>query len=100
MQNVLPGPREPPTPLTSISSPWPFNQWGVDIVRPFPNAPGMVKYMVATVDYYTKWIEADPLACISGRQTIKFMWKNIVTRFGIPKVFVRNNGLQFAENPY
>lgn len=31
---------------------------------------------------------------------IKFMWKNIVNRFGIPKVLVSDNGLQFVENPF
>lgn len=29
---------------------------------------------------------------------IKFMWKNIVTRFGIPKILISDNRLQFAEN--
>ena len=24
-----------------------------------------------------------------------FIWKNIVTRFGVPHVFISNNGLQF-----
>ena len=67
---------------------------------PFPNTPGKVKYLVVAMDYFTKWIEADSLACISGRQMIKFMWKNIVTRFGIPKILVGDNGLHFAENPF
>lgn len=31
---------------------------------------------------------------------IKFMWKNIVTRFGIPKVLISDKGLQFSENPF
>ena len=67
---------------------------------PFPEAPGKLKYMVVAVDYFTKWIEAEPLACISGRHMIKFVWKNIMTRFGTPKVLISDNGLQFAENPF
>lgn len=65
----------------------------------FPEAPGKVKYLIDAVDYFTEWIEVEPLVCISGRQVIKFMWKNIVTRFGIPKVLISDNGLQFAGNP-
>ena len=56
--------------------------------------------MVGAVDYFTKWIEAEPLACISGRHMIKIVWKNIMTRFGTPKVLISDNGLQFAENPF
>lgn len=63
---------------------------------PFLDAPGKVKYLVVAMDYFTKWIEAEPLMCISGGQMIKFMWKNIVTRFGVPKLLVSDNGLQFA----
>lgn len=71
----------PPVPLTNISSPWPFYQWGIDIVGPFPEAPGKLKYMVVAMDYFTKWIEAKPLVCISGRHIIEFVWENILTRF-------------------
>lgn len=30
---------------------------------------------------------------------IKFMWKNILTRFGNPRVLIRENGTQFEGNP-
>ncbi|GKC64003.1 reverse transcriptase domain-containing protein [Tanacetum coccineum] len=33
-----PVPRLPKTKLTSIMSPWPFYQWGLDILRPIPEA--------------------------------------------------------------
>lgn len=90
----------PPVHLTKISSPWPFYQWGIDIVGPLPEAPGKLKYMVVMVDYFTKWIEIEPLACISRRQIIKFVWKNILTRFRMPKTLVSDNELQFTENPF
>jgi hypothetical protein len=32
--------KQPPEKLTSISSPWPFSQWGVDIVGPLPRKKG------------------------------------------------------------
>ncbi|KAI3523816.1 hypothetical protein L1887_02241 [Cichorium endivia] len=90
----------PATPMTSISSPWPFYQWGIDIVGPFSEAPGRVKFLIVAVDYFTKWIEAEAVASITGRNMIKFMWKNILTRFGTPKVLVSDNGLQFVEDPF
>lgn len=68
MPDVLPDSKGPLAPITSISSLWPFYQWGIDIVGSFPDALGKINYLVVAVDYFTKWIEAEPLACISGRQ--------------------------------
>lgn len=31
---------------------------------------------------------------------MKFMWKNIVTRFGVPRVLISNNGLQFDNKAF
>lgn len=90
----------PSAPLTNISIPWPFYQWRIDVVGPFPEAPGKLQYMVVAVDYFMKWIEAEPLACISVRQMIKSIWKNIPTRFGTAKTLISDNGLQFVENPF
>ncbi|RDX92246.1 hypothetical protein CR513_25654, partial [Mucuna pruriens] len=40
-------------------------KWGVDTVGPFPTAPGQIKYLIVVVDYFTKWVEAEPIATIS-----------------------------------
>ena len=50
--------------LNPLSSPWPFAQWGFDIVGPFPKAAGNKKYLRVGTDYFTKWVEAEPLANI------------------------------------
>ena len=39
-QRHAPIPRLPPENLKSISSPWPFRKWGMDIVGKFPTSPG------------------------------------------------------------
>jgi hypothetical protein len=33
--------KQPPEELSAISSPWPFLQWGVDIVGPLPRGKGV-----------------------------------------------------------
>jgi ribonuclease HI len=33
--------KKPPVELSAISSPWPFSQWGVDIVGPLPRGKGV-----------------------------------------------------------
>ena len=54
----------PSEPLTSITSPWPFQQWGLDILGPLPIGKGQCKFIVVRVDYFTKWVKAEPLATI------------------------------------
>ena len=85
--------------LISISSSWPFAQWGIDIVGLFPTAPAQKKLLVAP-DYFSKWIEADTFASIKDRDVTRFIWKNIVYRFGIPRSIVSDNGPQFDNRVY
>ena len=53
-QTFSPAQGVPPSTLTSIVSPWPFYQWGIDIIDPFSEAPRKVKFLVVAVDYFTK----------------------------------------------
>ncbi|GJR41445.1 reverse transcriptase domain-containing protein [Tanacetum coccineum] len=65
-------PRKPQEKLNPITSPWPFYKWGIDIAGPFPEGPGKVKFLIVAMDYFTKWIEAKPVATITGNQVKKF----------------------------
>nr|XP_009388173.1 PREDICTED: uncharacterized protein LOC103974991 [Musa acuminata subsp. malaccensis] len=93
-------PRQPAVPLTLIDCAWPFEQWGLDLLGPFPPASGQRRYIVVGVDYFTKWVEAEPLATIIERQVEKFVWKNIVTRFGLSRAIITDNGSQFASTRF
>ncbi|GJU83180.1 reverse transcriptase domain-containing protein [Tanacetum coccineum] len=86
--------------MTSIMAPWPFYQWGMDILGPLPQASRKLKFVIVAIDYFTKWIEANPLARITGKDVKKFVWDNIVCRFGLPRVIVTNNGTQFVNDPF
>ena len=80
----------------SSSSPWPFTQWGLDIIGPLPMATGKRKFLLMGTDYFTKWIEAEPLAKITESNVEKFVWQNIITRFGVPYCIISDNGAQFG----
>ncbi|GJV87667.1 reverse transcriptase domain-containing protein [Tanacetum coccineum] len=92
--------RNPQQNLTPITSPWPFHKWGIDIAGPFPEGPGKVKFLIIAIDYFTKWIEAKPVATIMDNQVKKFIWDNIVCGFGLPGEIVSDNGKQFRDNPF
>ncbi|RVW32666.1 Pol polyprotein [Vitis vinifera] len=88
--------RGPPSAaLKSVSGPWPFAQWGMDIVGPLPAAPAQKKFLLVATDYFSKWVEAEAYASIKDKDVTKFVWKNIVCRFGIPQIIIADNGPQF-----
>ncbi|KAJ8501040.1 hypothetical protein OPV22_011592 [Ensete ventricosum] len=86
---------QPMVPLTTADCAWPFAQWGIDLLGPFPPASGQRRFLIVGVDYFTKWLEAEPLASITERQVEGFVWKNIITRFDLPKTIITDNGTQF-----
>ncbi|GJT97951.1 reverse transcriptase domain-containing protein [Tanacetum coccineum] len=86
--------------LTPITSPWPFYKWGIDIAGPFLEGPGKVKFLMVAIDYFTKWIEAKPVATITGNQVKKIMWDNIVCRFRLSGEIISDNEKQFQDNPF
>ncbi|KAK1424789.1 hypothetical protein QVD17_20127 [Tagetes erecta] len=86
--------------LVPVMAAWPFFKWGMDIVGPFLEAAGRVKFLLVAIDYFIKWPEVKPLASITGKQVINFVWENIICRFGLPGEIVTDNGRQFAEKPF
>ena len=52
------------------------------------------------MDYFTKWVEAKALANIWDVDVKKFVWRNIVTRFGVLESLVSDNGLQFDSKAF
>ena len=55
-------PRQPSEYLTSMMVPWPFAQWGLDILGPFPLGTRQMK-----------WVEAEPLAKITQQNVKNFI---------------------------
>nr|GFA11451.1 reverse transcriptase domain-containing protein [Tanacetum cinerariifolium] len=92
--------KNPQQKLTSITSSWPFYKWGIDIAGPFPEGSGKVKILIVAIDYFTKWIEVKLIATITGNQIKKFVWDNIIYRFGLPQEIISDNRKQFRDDPF
>ncbi|XP_073038057.1 uncharacterized protein [Primulina eburnea] len=73
----------PTANMQPISASCPFEQWGLDIVGPFPIARAQKKFLLVAVDYFSKWVEAEPLAKITEDEVMKFLWKSIETSYGL-----------------
>nr|CAN66354.1 hypothetical protein VITISV_004958 [Vitis vinifera] len=79
-QRYAPIPHMPSAALKSVSGPWPFRA---------------KKFLLVATDYFSKWVEAEAYASIKDKDVTKFVWKNIVCRFGIPQIIIADNGPQF-----
>ncbi|XP_019104863.1 uncharacterized protein LOC109134909 [Beta vulgaris subsp. vulgaris] len=56
---------------------------------------GHKKFVIVAVDYFTEWVEAKAMRGITTNDIKGFIWKNIITRFGMPQSIVFDNGPQF-----
>ncbi|RVW59562.1 Gypsy retrotransposon integrase-like protein 1 [Vitis vinifera] len=69
--------------------------WGMDIVGPLPTAAAQKKFLLVATDYFSKWVETEVYVNIKDKDVTKFVWKNIICRFGIPQTIIADNGPQF-----
>ena len=59
-----------------------------------------LKFLVIKIDYFTKWIEIEPLTTITEKNVHSFVWKRIICRFEIPRVLISDNGKQLNNDAF
>ena len=67
---------------------------------PFLTALRQLKFLVVSIDYFTKWVEAKPLATITEKSIYSFVWRNIIRKYKIPRVLVFDSGKQFDNSAF
>ena len=65
--------RQPSEYLTLMMALSPFVQWGLDILGPFPMGTSQMKFLVVGIDYFSEWVEAEPLAKITQQNVKNFV---------------------------
>ena len=66
----------------------------------FPTTIRQLKFLVVSIDYFTKWVEAKTLATITEKNVRNFVWRNIIYRYGIPRVLISGNEKQFDNDSF
>jgi len=84
MPKILQNYQAAPTELTHMVSPWPFAIWRIDLIGELPMGRGGAKYAIVAVDYFTKWVEAEPITKVSSAKVINFLIRNILYSYSIP----------------
>ncbi|KAH9686136.1 hypothetical protein KPL70_014249 [Citrus sinensis] len=89
------GPRNqmPQSPILIVEI---FYVWGIDFMGPFPSSFGNL-YIVLTVDYVSKWVEAKATRTNDSKVVVDFIKSNIFTRFGTPKAIISDRGTHFCN---
>ena len=76
-----------------------FEKWAIDFVIPI-NLLGMrtsSRYIITMTDYLTKWVEVNPVKDCSVATTPQFIFENIITRFGFPRILMNDQGMHFLN---
>ena len=84
-------------PLQNIMEVEVFDCWGIDFVGPFPSSFGN-EYILVAIDYVSKLVEAVATPHNDAKTVVKFLKKNIFSRFGVPRILINNGGTHFCNN--
>jgi len=74
-----------------------FDCWGIDFVGPLPSSYNN-EYILVAVDYVSKWVEATACQKNDAKTVIKFLKRQIFSRFGVPRVLIRDGGSHFCND--
>ena len=66
---------------------------------PFPKSFNN-QYILVAVDYVSKWVEAVALPTNDAKVVVKFLKKQIFTRFGTPRAIISDGGTHFCNNKF
>jgi hypothetical protein len=77
----------------------PFMKWGLDFIGPIKSARRLTrnKYILVTINYATKWVEAKALKINIAIVIAKFIYEYILTRFGCPLTIVIDQRSTFHQ---
>ncbi|XP_004289360.1 PREDICTED: uncharacterized protein LOC101296525 [Fragaria vesca subsp. vesca] len=89
----------PNIPLQPIIKPWSGRGWAIDFVGIIhPHSSEQHKFIIVATDFFTKWVEAEPLKVASANSVRNFIFRNIISRFGIPECIVTDRGAAFMAD--
>ncbi|KAL2327573.1 hypothetical protein Fmac_021000 [Flemingia macrophylla] len=72
-------------PLQNIQEIEIFDCWGMDFIGPLPVSFSN-EYILLAVEYVSRWVETIPTRTVDAKVVIKFLKRNIFSRFGTPRV--------------
>ena len=87
-----------PAPLHHVVTVGPFLKWAIDYMTINPPSSNGHHYIIVAVDYFTKWDEAIPTFDNMIKTATYFLFNHVITRFGVLKEIVTDNGSHFRNS--
>jgi transposase InsO family protein len=77
-----------------------FEKWAIDFVGPInpPRKCTRARYIITATEYLTRWVEAREVKECSETTVARFIFDDIITRFGCPKILMSDQGTHFINN--
>ena len=76
----------------------PFNKWAINFVGPIElRGKTGVRYIITATEYLTRWAKAWPVKNCMAATAAKFLFMNVLTRFGCPKILISNRETHFLN---
>ncbi|KAG9458860.1 hypothetical protein H6P81_003368 [Aristolochia fimbriata] len=89
---------QPPEPLHPAVASWPFEAWRMDIISPItPTSNSDRQYILATIDYFSKWAEAATFQEVKAVTVVDFIRTQIIYRYGVPRYIIADNKKFFEK---
>ena len=66
---------------------------------PFPVSFGNI-YILPAMDYVSKWVEATTCSKNDANTVVRFLQRNILSRFGTPRTIISDGGSHFANKVF
>jgi len=86
----------PSSPLFNMTSPWPFDMWGLDVIRPINlKASNRYRVILVAINYFIKWVEANTYAYVTQTVVKRFIEKDLICRYGLPTRLIIDNAQNF-----
>jgi len=82
-------------PLHPIPVEKPFHQIGINYVGPLNRTKDGNRYIIVAMDYLTKWPEAKPVKEATAKETVEFVYEDIICRHGCPAKILTDRGTHF-----
>jgi transposase InsO family protein len=86
-------------PLQQVRALHAFEKWVVDFIGPINPTTKHSKdrYIITTTNYLTHWVEATSVQNYFTDTAARFIFENIITRFGCPRSLTSDHGAHFIS---